>query len=110
MCLKMLIKLTLLKFIVSPLGGVSTSPASANSAVGETVALSCSTRGGPGNSFTWAFTGVSGDLEEVGNTSDITVTIMDVFDGGEYTCEVQNEAGNDTNTTLIFGMGNMDLM
>ena len=76
------------------------SPDTVYSEVGEMVELSCSTQGGPGNSFTWTF---SEDMEQVGNTSDITVGLMDVFDGGVYTCEVQNEAGTGTAASQVFG-------
>ena len=73
-------------------------PSLAISALGNVVELTCTTLGGPGNTFSWTFEGV-----EVGNTSVISVNITAASDGGKYVCEVRNAAGNDSNTSEITG-------
>ena len=85
---------------VSPEDGVTVSPTSSRSMVGEIVELTCATEGGPGNSFSWT----SPNGSDLGDNTTITVEVTDVFAGGQYTCEVENEAGVETASSVIYGV------
>ena len=61
--------------------------------------LSCTTVGGPGNTFQWSFNGA-----EIGNETSSNLTLINVTadNGGAYTCTVTNPAGSDSYTTYVF--------
>ena len=86
-------------FTVSPEGSVLVGRDQINSALGDVVELTCTAEGGPSNSFSWTFLG-----QNVGSSPAINVSITSVLAGGDYTCAVRNEAGDDNATTLITGM------
>ncbi len=89
---------------VSPEGSVEVQPGVVNSRRGETEALTCSSNGGPGNTFTWTRRPSAGSA--VGNTSAINVTVGDASNGGMYECVVRNDAGNGSAITTINGKRN----
>ncbi len=86
---------------VSPFGGVSVFPGTVNVSTGDMVEITCSTRGGPSNFFT--YTRVL-DQREIGNMSTISISISSSLDGGDYECAVTNSAGNGTDITTINGI------
>ena len=65
----------------------------------EPVTLTCTTEGGPDNTFQWSFNGEELDSE---NSSDLTLLNVAAENGGAYTCNVTNAAGSDTYTTYVF--------
>jgi len=77
--------------LVSPLGGVSSSPAVHNSQRNETVQFSCLSNGGPGNVFSWTRV-LDGFLISMSHL--LVVNVVGEFDGGLYSCGVSNRAGN----------------
>ena len=64
--------------------------------------LLCSALGGPANTFSWRDS--SGTL--IGSMEEVSVSVSDATDGGNYTCTVTNAAGNGIATTIINGMCN----
>ena len=66
---------------------------------GQQLQLTCSSEGGPQLEYTWSF------LDDViPNQSNSTLTIDNVTttDGGDYTCNVTNDAGVDYNTITVY--------
>ena len=84
---------------VSPDGSIMVDPPSTDSNVGDMVNLTCTTSGGPGNTFTWTFP--NGDV--IGTTPTISVGVASALDGGMYQCRVENDAGSATETAVING-------
>ena len=66
---------------------------------GEQLQLSCSSEGGPELEYTWLF---SGDMIDNANTSMITITNLTTSNGGDYTCNVSNDAGFDSDTVTVY--------
>ena len=77
------------------------SPRDVSSERGVTQNFTCSAVGGPGNTFTWTRLR---DSMVVSQTSQLDVVVDDSYDGGEYRCSVQNDAGNDTDDVVLRGM------
>ncbi len=65
----------------------------------EIVTFTCEALGGPGNSFQWQRNGTDISNE---TSPSLVVNVSRPRDGGEYTCLVSNDAGNDTDTTTIY--------
>ncbi len=76
------------------------TPKTSNNFQGDTQTLACSAMGGPGNMFLWTRLY---DNTIVGNTSNLTVSVGGVTDGGQYKCDVSNLAGNDSETATLNG-------
>ena len=85
---------------MSPEGSVFASPNVSNSFLGDTQTFTCSTMGGPGNTFSW--TRLS-DGVTVGNMSFLTVSVEGADVGGMYQCEVTNLAGSDSSIVTLNG-------
>ena len=66
----------------------------------DSVNLTCSSEGGPGNTFQWAFNGSNIQSEVSSNLHLSFITAND--DGGAYTCVVSNAAGSGSSTTSVF--------
>ena len=84
---------------VSPLGGVAVDPTSINATQNSNAAFNCAALGGPMNTYTWRRednTGVSSD-------SELTLIDIQASDGGDYTCSVENPAGEDNVTVNLIG-------
>ena len=81
------------------------TPQIANSRIGGVVNLTCGASGGPGNTFSW--TDPRGDV--IGTTPTITVDVVSVLDGRDYTCTVENDAGTSNDTATINGGSQRDL-
>ena len=66
----------------------------------DSVTLSCSSEGGPGNTFQWSHDGtdLQGETDPVLQLSNLTAT-----DGGRYTCTVTNPASKGRNSTNVIG-------
>ena len=64
---------------------------------GENVSFNCTSKGGPNNIYSWAKSG-----ENIANDSVLTLTGIDATSGGDYTCTVNNLAGNDLATTTLY--------
>ena len=67
---------------------------------GDTVTLTCSSLGGPGNTFSW--------IQPPSNTpisseASLNVSVSSGRNGGVYRCSVRNEAGNDSTDAIING-------
>ncbi len=78
---------------VSPTGGVSATPIVHNSRVNQSVQFLCTSRGGPGNNYTWTRLL---DNTVVGNSALLNVDVVGADIGGTYQCHVTNRAGNGT--------------
>ncbi len=86
---------------VSPESSVTIVPNTINSFQGEIQNFTCSAMGGPGNMFSWIKVY---DNAIVGDMSNLTVNVNGAADGGQYRCEVSNQAGNDSQVAILNGM------
>ena len=64
---------------------------------GEELQLSCLSEGGPELEYTWLFSG-----NVIANTSTLTIDNVNTSHGGEYTCNVTNDAGYDSDTVTVY--------
>ena len=87
-------------FSVSPLGSVVTDPV-INARIGDTVVLNCGAKGGPNNQFTWTYLPSN---EVITTEQAVEIKNMTELNGGDYVCNVSNEAGFEESTTTINGM------
>ena len=89
-----------LNFPVSPNGSVLVSPRVSNSTNGTMVTFTCEEEGGLNNVFDWRYRRTG---EVVSNTSTLTL-ISSAAIGGDYLCEVSNQAGFDRATATLNGI------
>ena len=66
---------------------------------GEQLQLSCSSEGGPELQYTWS---LSGNIIDNAYTSMITIANLTTFNGGDYTCNISNDAGFDSKTVTVY--------
>ena len=64
---------------------------------GSDIELNCTSEGGPQLEYTWIFSNSTIDNDTMLNINSATVT-----DGGDYTCNVTNNAGFSSNTTTVY--------
>ena len=66
---------------------------------GNDLLLNCSSEGGPQLEYAWLFSG-----NTIANASNNTLMIDNVntSHGGDYTCNVTNDAGYDSNTVTVY--------
>ena len=84
---------------VSPEGSVEVSPLNQTFNRGDNVTFTCSSRGGPDNTFQWLRNGT----ELVNETSEMLfIPAITFMDGNEYACVVSNAAGSESISTFLF--------
>ena len=66
---------------------------------GQQLQLTCSSEGGPILEYTWLF---SDDVIPNENNSTLTIDNVTTTDGGDYTCNVTNDAGADYDTSNVY--------
>ena len=66
---------------------------------GEQLQLNCSAEGGPDLEYTWL---LSGSLIPDASNSTLVINNVNTTNGGEYTCIVTNDAGNDTESITVY--------
>ena len=66
---------------------------------GEQLQLSCLSEGGPVLEYTWLF---SGNIIPNANISTLTINGVTTADGGDYTCNVTNNAGTDSYAIIVY--------
>ena len=66
---------------------------------GDQLQLNCSSEGGPQLEYTWTF---SGSIITNANSNILTIDNI-TSKGGNYTCNVTNNAGSDNNTITVYG-------
>ena len=66
---------------------------------GEQLMLNCSSEGGPELEYTWLF---SGSMIPNANTSTLIINNVNTTDGGNYTCNVTNAAGFDSDMITVY--------
>ena len=66
---------------------------------GEQLQLNCLSEGGPVLEYTWLF---SGDIIPNANTSTFTIDNVNTIYAGDYTCNVTNNAGYQSNTVTVY--------
>ena len=66
---------------------------------GQQLQLNCSSEGGPLLEYTWLFSDVIIPNE---NTSTLTIDDVTTTNGGNYTCNVTNDAGVDYDTITVY--------
>ena len=66
---------------------------------GERLQLSCLSEGGPILEYTWL---LSGDVIPNANTSTLTIDNVNTTHAGDYTCNVTNDAGIDSDTITVY--------
>ena len=64
---------------------------------GSDIELNCTSEGGPQLEYTWIFLNNTIDNDAMLNISSATVT-----NGGDYICNVTNNAGFSSNTTTVY--------
>ena len=64
---------------------------------GEQLVLTCQSDGGPQLEYTWIFSG-----SEISNNQTLTIDNVTASSGEEYTCNVTNDAGYDSNTITVY--------
>ena len=67
---------------------------------GDQLQLNCSSEGGPQLEYTWIF---SGSIITNANSNILTIDNITTSNGGNYTCNVTNNAGSDNNTITVYG-------
>ena len=66
---------------------------------GQQLQLTCSSEGGPQLEYTWIF---SDGIIPNQNTNMLTINNVTTNDGGDYTCNVTNDAGVDNDTITVY--------
>ena len=66
---------------------------------GEQLQLRCSSEGGPQLEYTWTF---SGGMITNANSNILTIDNVTTSNGGNYTCNVTNNAGYNTSTVTVY--------
>ena len=66
---------------------------------GEQLQLICSSEGGPQLEYTWTF---SGGMITNATSNILTIDNVTTSNGGNYTCNVTNNAGYDTSTVTVY--------
>ena len=66
---------------------------------GEELQLNCSSEGGPELEYTWLF---SGDMIPNANTDILVIDNVNTSHAGDYTCNVTNNAGTDSDTVTVY--------
>ena len=66
---------------------------------GEQLQLRCSSEGGPQLEYTWIF---SDSLITIATSNILTIDNVTTSNGGDYTCNVTNNAGYDTSTVTVY--------
>ena len=64
---------------------------------GEQLMLNCLSEGGPQLEYSWTFSGI-----QIASTSNLTIDNVNASNGGEYTCNVTNEAGSEIDTITVY--------
>ena len=63
----------------------------------EQLVLNCSSEGGPELEYSWIF-----GSNEIANTPALTIDNVNASNGGDYTCNVTNDAGYDSDTITVY--------
>ena len=66
---------------------------------GEQLQLNCLSEGGPELEYTWL---ISGNTIPNVNTSTLTIDNLNTTHAGDYTCNVTNDAGTDSDTIIVY--------
>ena len=74
---------------------------------GERLQLNCSSEGGPVLEYTWL---LLGDTIPNANTSTLTIDNVSTTHGGDYTCNVTNDAGSYSNTITVYSKSSLYCM
>ena len=64
---------------------------------GDQLMLNCLSEGGPQLEYSWTFSD-----SEVASTPILTIDNVNASNGGEYTCNVTNEAGSESDTITVY--------
>ena len=64
---------------------------------GVQLVLNCQSEGGPQLQYSWIFSD-----SEITNTSTLTIHNVNGSNGGNYTCNVTNNAGFESNTITVY--------
>ena len=64
---------------------------------GSDIEFTCTSEGGPQLDYSWIFSDNVTD-----NDAMLNIVSATVFNGGDYTCNVTNAAGYDSNTTTVY--------
>ena len=64
---------------------------------GSGIELTCTSEGGPQLDYSWIFSN-----SEIETDAVLNIPVAAVSDGGDYTCNVTNDAGSDSNTTTVY--------
>ena len=67
---------------------------------GEQLQLNCLSEGGLELEYTWLFLG---DIIFNENTSTLTIDNVNTTHAGDYTCNITNNAGYQSNTVTVYG-------
>ena len=64
---------------------------------GEQLVLNCLSNGGPQLDYSWLFSS-----NKIVNTSTLTIDNVTASNGGDYTCNVTNDAGYESDTITVY--------
>ena len=64
---------------------------------GNQLLLNCLSEGGPELEYVWLFSG-----SVIANTNSLMIDNVNTSHGGEYTCNVTNDAGYDSDTVTVY--------
>ena len=64
---------------------------------GNDIELSCTSDGGPQLEYNWIFSNGT-----VGNDNTLSINNAATYNGGNYTCNVTNNAGSDSSMTTVY--------
>ena len=64
---------------------------------GEQLVLNCQSDGGPQLEYAWILSG-----NKISNNQTLTVNNVTASSGGDYTCNVTNDAGYDIDTVTVY--------
>ena len=66
---------------------------------GEQLQLNCLSEGRPELEYTWLF---SGSMIPNASNNNLVINNLSTTDGGDYTCNVTNAAGNSSSTVTVY--------